>query len=254
MIKRLEVRVGASLFRRTSRRVELSEIGMGLAADIGPSFEQLRSGFGAARAAALSPERPLRIGFQCAVYESVARAVTALPDGATQLIELPWSDPFGEVKRETVDIALVLAPNREPGLRQLLEFSSQPQLVGLSASHPLASESRMTLTQLGTLQLVGPDDAAPAYWRAVNAPLIGEDGHQLNYSLCARTLPEALSLVATQQAAVLLCMASAKYLPRPDVVYLPVVGLPDTSLIAVTQQTNRHPLVEEFALQLSLAV
>ncbi|MEV7027335.1 LysR family transcriptional regulator [Kitasatospora sp. NPDC093558] len=81
LIKRLEGRVGAPVFERTSRRVELTELGRALAEQVVPAFEQLREGFDAARARAAAQDRPMRVGFQCVVYEPVARAVAGLPEG-----------------------------------------------------------------------------------------------------------------------------------------------------------------------------
>lgn len=70
MIKRLESRVGGLLFERTSRRVVVTPLGTILASEVVPAMSRLRAGFEDAQAAASSSARPLRIGFQCAVYES----------------------------------------------------------------------------------------------------------------------------------------------------------------------------------------
>ncbi|MEB4616339.1 LysR family transcriptional regulator [Leucobacter sp. M11] len=251
MIKRLEVRVGAALFVRTSRSVRQSALGEQLAAQVLPALAQLRAGFTAAQAAAGSPERPLRIGFQSAVYASVTGALAALPRGRFQLVELPWADPFGKVNRGEVDLALVLSPSHEPGLRQLLEFSAQPQWVALATTHPLASRDRLTAAELGRVPLVAPQPVAPESWLAANAPRVTSDGTPLSYVATALTLPEALSLVTTQPAGVLVCEASAEYLSRPDVSFVPVDGLPPTTLVALTRDADpEHPLVAEFVTRL----
>lgn len=62
LIKRLENRLGAPVFVRTSRRVELTDLGRALAEQVVPAFRRLREGFDAARAAAT--DRPMRVGFQ----------------------------------------------------------------------------------------------------------------------------------------------------------------------------------------------
>ncbi|MFG2847655.1 LysR family transcriptional regulator [Kitasatospora sp. NPDC048296] len=62
LIKRLENRVGAPVFERTSRRVELTELGRGLAEQVVPAFERLRAGYEDARARAAAADQPLRLG------------------------------------------------------------------------------------------------------------------------------------------------------------------------------------------------
>ncbi|MFE7191485.1 hypothetical protein [Kitasatospora sp. NPDC057541] len=71
-----------------------------------PAFERLRSGYDTARARAATA-RPLRLGFQCAVYEPVARVIAGLPEGTTRPVELPWADPFSQLARGEVDLAVV---------------------------------------------------------------------------------------------------------------------------------------------------
>ncbi|MFF2951271.1 hypothetical protein ACFVVU_07985 [Kitasatospora sp. NPDC057965] len=44
---------------------------------------------------------------QCAVYEPVARVIAGLPEGTTRPVELPWADPFSQLARGEVDLAVV---------------------------------------------------------------------------------------------------------------------------------------------------
>ncbi|RKQ94373.1 DNA-binding transcriptional LysR family regulator [Mycolicibacterium mucogenicum 261Sha1.1M5] len=260
MIGRLEQRIGGQLFLRTSRRVELSDLGSGLAARVVPSLLSLRAAFDAAQAAALSPARPLRVGFQCSVYEAVARVVAAMPQGMVQLVELPWSDPLTGVTAGAVDLALVLSPAEAEGLRTWFEFSPQDQVVGIARTSALAQQAEragrtsVSAAELATLTLIGPANEAPAAWLAANAPVSTPDGTALSYGPRVRTLPEALSLAATGAGGVLLCEASAAYLPRPDLRYLLVEGVPQSSLSAVTNvAATPHPLLGEFLRRLHAA-
>lgn len=252
MIKRLEGRVGGALFERTSRRVALTAVGAALAAGTTPAIDRLRQGFADAQAMALSPERPLRIGFQGAVYESLGRTVAALPAELTRLVELPWADPFTGLGNGTVDVAVVLAPSTEHDFRHLVEFSRQPQYLAVSRAHPLAAKERVTSADLAGVGMVAPAPGAPAYWREANAPRRTEDGYELHYSATATTLQEALSLVAGNRHGVLLCRAGAAYFSRPDVRFVPAPSLPDTSLVALTRHDAKHPLIARFAGELDI--
>ncbi|WP_188296824.1 LysR family transcriptional regulator [Streptomyces sp. CBMA156] len=248
LIKRLENRVGAPLFRRTSRRVEPTELGRALAEEVVPAFERLREGYDAARAGAATA-RPLRLGFQCAVYEPVARVIAGLPEGSARLVELPWADPFSHLARGEVDLAIVLGPCREPGLEVLMEFSRQPVWVAVSAAQRpvgVAGADGVSAEDLAALPLVGPRGPAPEYWRQVNAPRRTTGGRELTYAAGAATIQEGLSMVAGTRRGLLLCERSTTYVQRPDIRFLPVPELEPTTLEVVANERRPHPMAAGF--------
>ncbi|MGW3230533.1 LysR family transcriptional regulator [Kitasatospora sp. NPDC001095] len=245
LIKRLESRIGAPVFRRTSRRVELTELGRALAEQVVPAFERLRDGYDAARAGAATA-RPLRLGFQCAVYEPVARVVASLPEGAAHLVELPWADPFSHLARGEVDLAIVLAPCREPGLEVLMEFSRQPVYVAVSAARRPGGADGVSAAELAAMPLIEPRGPAPEYWRQANAPRRTPDGRELAYSAGAATLQAGLSMVAGTRQGLLLCERSTTYVRRPDIRFLPVPDLEPTALQVVQHERRPHRLAAGF--------
>ncbi|MFG3224547.1 LysR family transcriptional regulator [Kitasatospora sp. NPDC048194] len=247
MIKRLESRVGAPVFERTSRRVELTALGRMLADQVVPAFRRLREGFDAARASAVAADRPLRIGFQGVVHEPVAKAIAGLPEHAAHLVELPWGDPFTQLLRGEVDAAIVLAPCHEKGARVVLEFSRQPMCVAVSSTHRLARGTAVSAGELSRLGLIEPLGSAPDYWRQVNAPRRTPGGHELTYSAGAGTIQEALTTVASTRLGLLLCEASTRYVRRPDIRHLPVPDLEPTSLLLLENERKPHGLTGRFA-------
>src|SRR5690242_11351597 len=62
-IKTLERRVGAPLFERTGRQVELTPIGRQLEADLRPAYESMRNGLQRAINAGRGIDGVLRVGF-----------------------------------------------------------------------------------------------------------------------------------------------------------------------------------------------
>ncbi|MFJ2778493.1 MULTISPECIES: LysR family transcriptional regulator [unclassified Kitasatospora] len=254
LIKRLESRVGAPLFERTSRRVEPTTLGRELADQVVPAFDRLREGFDAARASAVAADRPIRVGFQCAVYEPVAKVIANLPEGAAQLVELAWGDPFTHLLRGEIDVAIVLSPCREKGLRSMLEFSRQPMYVALSSTHRLARGSQVSAHELSELGLIEPLGPAPDYWRQVNAPRKTRSGHELTYPATAGTIQEGLSTVASTRLGLLLCEASTRYVPRPDIRYLPAPDLEPTTLLVLRNERKQHGLADRFAELLGKSV
>lgn len=261
LIKRLERRIGAPLFERTSRRVELTEPGRGLAEQVVPAFARLREGYDTARARAAAAEGPLRLGFQCVVYEPVAQAIAALPAGAVHLVELPWADPFSLLARGELDLAIVLGPCREPGFEVLLEFSRQTVYLAVAAGRGKEGRGKEGRGEEGRgeagaepeliePELIEPRGPAPAYWRLANAPRRTGAGRELRYPAGAATVQEGLSMVATTRLGLLLCEASVRYVQRPDISYLPVPDLPPSSLLVVQREDRPHRLAAGFVEQL----
>lgn len=245
LIKRLESRIGAPVFRRTSRRVELTELGRALAEQVVPAFERLREGYDTARAGAATA-RPLRLGFQCAVYEPVARVIAGLPEGAAQLVELPWADPFSHLARGEIDLAIVLAPCREPELEVLMEFSRQPVYVAVSAARRPGGADGVSADELAAMPLIEPRGPAPGYWLRANAPRRTPGGRELAYPAGAATLQAGLSMVAGTRQGLLLCERSTTYVRRPDIRFLPVPELEPTALEVVQHERRPHRLTAEF--------
>ncbi|MGW1166959.1 hypothetical protein [Streptomyces sp. NPDC002550] len=63
---------------------------------------------------------PLRLGFQGVADTQLMAAVTAFGTAdrgrSAELVEIPFSDPFGALRRGAVDAAVVLLPAEEPDL------------------------------------------------------------------------------------------------------------------------------------------
>ncbi|MDI3387094.1 LysR family transcriptional regulator [Streptomyces sp. B-S-A8] len=244
LLRALERRVGARLFTRTSRRVALTPLGERFLTRLRPAYAELRAAVEDARSAARGVEGVLRIGFQGTADDGLMAALAAFrgahPDCGTEIVELPFSDPFGAVRAGTVDAAVVLLPVTEPDLVLGPRFAEQRQNVAVSARHPLASRTSLTAAEVFATPLITPAPPAPAYWRRAQAPsdLPGPT---------VRTLQEGLTLVATGQAAMLLCGPTSEYHARKDIAHVPADGLPDSTLGLIWHRDGETERVRAFA-------
>lgn len=258
LIRSLEDRIGARLVERTSRRVHLSEFGADFLESLRPTYGALVSVVEDARSRARSTAERLRVGFQGAVYEPLARAITVFerrnPMVAVHLVEIPLADPFGAVRKGRVDAAVILTPVEEPDLTLGLAFSRQPQTLALSSAHPFASRDELSAEELAQVRLVPLAGRAPAYWRHVNSPRVTPCGAHIPQEGRADTLQEGLSLVAAGRGALLVCGATAEYNRRPDVAYVPVTGLAVSELGLVWRTVARSSRLAAFAAVLAETV
>lgn len=244
LLRDLERRIGTRLVERSSRRVRLTPAGTRFLAELRPAYEALSATVDAARESARGVTGRLRIGFQGTADARLMGAIADFqerhPGCVTEIVEVPFADPFGAVRHGDVDTAIVLLPVAEPDLVLGPLFSRQQQTVAVSIRHPLAGRESLRAEELAGMPLISATAPAPAYWRTAQAPS----------SVSApevRTLQEGLTLVAAGRGAMLLCRPTAEYHGRRDVVFVPVEGVPDSVLGVVWRRDAQTERVRAFA-------
>ncbi|MEV0320349.1 LysR family transcriptional regulator [Streptomyces sp. NPDC050658] len=244
LLSALERRIGARLVERSSRRVRLTPVGERFLAELRPAYEALSATVESAREAARGVSGRLRIGFQgtadARLMGAIAEFQALHPACVTEIVEVPFADPFGAVRRGEVDTAIVLLPVAEPDLVLGPVFSRQPQNVAVSVGHPFAGRASLSAAELTRTPLISAAAPAPAYWREAHAPSPVPAPE-------VRTLQEGLTLVAAGRGAMLLCSPTAEYHGRRDVTFVPVEGLPDSVLGMVWHRDGETERVREFA-------
>ncbi|CAM5262341.1 LysR family transcriptional regulator [Streptomyces xanthochromogenes] len=253
LLRSLEGRIGAPLVERTSRRVSLTPLGESFLASLRPAYDALRATVDEARAAARGMGEALRIGFQGTVDddlgEAIARFGDRYPDCAIDIVEIPLSDPFGPLRREEMDCAVVLLPVTEDDLVLGPVFSRQPQTLAVSVRHPFADRESVSAEELADCRLIRIDGGAPEYWRQAQAPDLTPGGLPIPSGPSVNTLQEGLSLAAANRGVMLLCRSTAEYHARRDsVTFVPVRGLPDSELGLIRHRLRPSAQAEAFAL------
>ncbi|MFE7661156.1 LysR family transcriptional regulator [Streptomyces celluloflavus] len=234
LLRALESRIGARLVDRTSRRVRLTPLGADFRTALRPAYDALRATVETTRTAARGIEGRLTIGFQGTADDRIMRAIDAFqarhPGCDTEIVEIPFCDPFGALRSGAVDVAVTLLPAAEPDLTLGPVFSAQPQTLALSVRHPLASRAALTAEELAAVPLISADGPAPAYWREAHAPTVTPEGRPIPAGPAVSTLQEGITLTAAGRGAMLLCRPTADYHGRRDIAFVPVTGLPDSVL------------------------
>ncbi|MGW7083761.1 LysR family transcriptional regulator [Streptomyces sp. NPDC054871] len=244
LLRDLERRIGTRLVERSSRRVRLTPAGERFLAELRPAYETLSATVDAARESARGVTGRLRIGFQGTADARLMGAIADFPERhpgcVTEIVEVPFADPFGAVRHGDVDTAIVLLPVEEPDLVLGPLFSRQQQTVAVSVRHPFAGRASLDAAELTGVPLISATAPAPAYWRAAQAPS-SVPAPQV------RTLQEGLTLVAAERGAMLLCRPTAEYHGRRDVTFVPVEGVPDSVLGMVWRRDAETERVRAFA-------
>ncbi len=222
-IRKLERRVGVPLFNRTSRRVELTEVGRQLYEDLRPARAQLAAGFQRAVDAGRGLAGTLGVGFVGAAGGQfllrAAELFQARHAGCeVQIREAQLGEYRTWLRDGVVDVLLAAYPIGMPDVVTGGVLIREAGLLAVPAQHPLAARDSVSIDDVGQLPLLGvaaagtPDDRSPAAGRPVGPGPV------------ASTFQDLLTLVGSGRGAFPVGAHVRRYYPRPDVAYVPFAG------------------------------
>jgi DNA-binding transcriptional LysR family regulator len=224
-IKVLERELGVELFARSTRGTALTAAGAGLLLDARSILRSATAVQRRVRQSARGGSR-LTIGFMPGILptETVRGLRERLPDLVVEVVRTSWDDQVEMVLDGRIDASFVRFPIDARGL-VVIPLYTEPRVVALPATHPLAATDSVSLVDLSALPRL-QDRAAVPEWQATTAPAR------------ARTVEEKLEMVAGERGVVVLPMSTALFYTRPDVVYRPVDGL-SPNQVALAYQAKR---------------
>lgn len=165
-ISQLEREVGASLFRRTTRRVELTAAGAAMVPAARRAVEEADGAIEAARFAGTSGG-PLRVDISSGSIETGALVLRELrarrPALGIHQVEIGVDRALSEIRRGQLDLVLGLAPSDLEGIEAEL-VRREPILVGMAQDHPLAEHACVSVARLEGHDLLLPAPEAAREW------------------------------------------------------------------------------------------
>jgi DNA-binding transcriptional LysR family regulator len=220
-IRALEQELGCALLVRTTRSVRLTQAGRQLYEDapgvLAAARAATRRVHGAARAGRLV------VGFAPGL--SVSPAVRAFarthPDVEIELLQLNWHEKAEAMRDGRVDVGFLRHPFDAEGIHTV-PVGSEPKVLCLPTTHPLASRRRLTLA--------------------------GLDGETVLDFQARRTatVEEKLELIAAGRGIALLPRSVARSYSRPDLVHRPVTDVPPTEICLAVLEGRRDEHLDDF--------
>ncbi|OLF14944.1 LysR family transcriptional regulator [Actinophytocola xanthii] len=228
-VRALERRVGAPLFHRTSRRVELSALGRQLLDDLRPAWAQVDAALARAVETGRGFTGTLRVGFTGAAGGQLLVGVAELfhtrhPDCDVRIREVQFADLMPWLRSGEVDLALTTFPVDEPDVATGPVLVSEARFLAVPAAHDLAARSALSVEDLAAVTVLRLPDTLPESLRADHAPATTPSGRPVRTGRCASTLQELLTLVGAGHGVLPVGASTRRYYARPDVAY---VHLPD---------------------------
>lgn len=223
-IAKQERQIGARLFARSSRRVELTPIGVQLCEDLGAGYQQIRDGIRAATAAGRGARSTLALGLHGPQAHDQADLLDLFrnrhPDIELSIREMNFTDPFGPLRDGTVEVASAWLPVREPDLTVGPVIDAEPLLLMVATDHPLALRDEVGMEDLADWPLPYSGPPTPEYWLQTLVPTRTPGGRPIRRGPKVTTFQEVAAAVAAGHAISLVHGDAARYYRWPGLRYL----------------------------------
>jgi DNA-binding transcriptional LysR family regulator len=249
-IKALEGELGALLFHRNKRKVELTEAGAFLLRDARALLDQLRMMQENVRLAARGEGGHLSVAFEgVAVYDLIPRSIKAFQDKypavSVTLHDINSGDQVKALHQGRIAAGFVSGRVRD---RQVMNETvlSEPVTLALPASHPLSKEKVVRLKSLsGDPILMCPRHHNPAMYDQLVA-LCRRAGFSPRIVHQPAEMQLVLGFIASGLGVAIVPAALQKF-RRPDVVYRPMSPAgPPTELSLIYLKASESLLVSRF--------
>ncbi|MEV4568979.1 LysR family transcriptional regulator [Nonomuraea sp. NPDC049419] len=253
-IKKQERRIGAALFDRDNRNVALTPIGRQLFEDLQPMYRGLREGIERAVRAAQGTTGVLRLGMVGHNPQDLRPLFDAFkarhPGCDLQIRSVDFGDPFGTLRSGDIDVALIWLPVDEPDLTVGPIVYTEPVVLALSPTHPLAGRDTVSYEDLADLTVLG--GARPDYWRQALVPTHTPSGRPIPVGPHVSHFMGMIPVIAGGEAVSPVHMHAARYMTRSDIAYVPIRDAPlarwaliwrtaaETDLIRALAQTAKE--------------
>ncbi|WP_410651340.1 LysR substrate-binding domain-containing protein [Amycolatopsis sp. cmx-4-54] len=250
-ISKFEHELRTELFRRTTRRVELTDSGRVLLVEGRRVLAEADHALAAVTHAAHGETGTLRVGFVSSAALSIVPAIAlalreSLPGLHLDLREATTDDQLESVGEGRLDVAIVREVEPAPGLtvRPLLR---ERLIVAVHEAHPLADRGSIGLAELaGERFLVFPRSRVSRLYDHI-AYLCHRAGFRLEATQEAVQFPTLLGLAAANTG-ITIVPESLSALQLPGLRYVPISDAEALSVVSVVCRADREtaPQVAKF--------
>jgi DNA-binding transcriptional LysR family regulator len=251
VIGKLERRVGAPLFERTSTTVTLTPIGQRLHDDLRPAFDQLEAALATAVAAGRGVTGVLRVGFVgAAAGQLPVRATDAFatrhPECDLRVHEVQMGEALEQLRADDLDMLIACLPLTGPDLANGPVLLSEPRMLAVPAEHPFARRGTVSVEDLARTELLQAPCALPDYWREPGSPRLTPAGRPIPLGQAAGNLQEILTLVGAGQGVFPVGAHATRFHARPDVAFVPFHDTPPLDWGPVWRASRANARIRAF--------
>jgi DNA-binding transcriptional LysR family regulator len=252
IVRDLERKLGTQLFERTSRRVGISAAGRRLRDELAPAYGDLADVLSRAYAAGGAIAGVLRLGVYSTaggprLIDLVREFETRHPECEVEISDAGWDDPLGPLQRGDVDLLAMRLPIDRPDLVVGPILTSQPRVLAVARDHPLAGRESVTLEDVADY-LVARLDTLPREMVAELIPARAPSGRPIRRMRRPVSRQDELTaLIALGRIVHPTGTTFASRYGHPDIVYVPLTGMPPCRSALLWRRGNADARVAAFA-------
>jgi DNA-binding transcriptional LysR family regulator len=249
-IRKLEHTLGAVLFLRSSRSVELTAAGVVLLDESRRLLADADRIVGLTRAAAHGAgRRKLVVGFQAnAAAELTPQILRAFqsqfPGVQVHMQGFDFSDPYVGLADGSSDVAFVRPPLAVRDWLGLEALFIEPRVLVTYANSPLAALTEVSVEQVADQFFVARK--APEDWRDFWLATRSRQGVPVRLGAEAATVDECFEAILSERGMAFSQASTQRFYSRPGLAFVPVNDIPPTSLSIAWRTDVESPVVRDF--------
>ncbi|GAA3207767.1 LysR family transcriptional regulator [Dactylosporangium siamense] len=247
-INQQERHLGGALFDRSNRRqVRLTPLGRQLRDDLQPIYTGLHDSLERARLAAQGISGVLTLGSMgpqgLLIQEIMDRFRTRHPNVQLVHREINIVDPLTPLRAGELDVALLWLPIGEPDITVGPVTHTSSVVLAMSASHPYADRTSVTLEDFGDLTFIAHQSTIPGPMEEAFHPFHTPSGRPIARGLVVSDWEDALKRIGAGTAVAAAACEAPRFYPRPNVAYVPVSDAPPIQWAFAWRANDTNPLI-----------
>lgn len=229
-IQKLEGRIGAPLFDRSSRQVSLTLIGQRLRDDLIPHYRGIQEAEATAISAGREVKGMLSVGFRGPMVGSLLVEVIDVfrdlyPGCEVRIREIVDGDRYGPLRRGEVDVLIAELPVDQPDLVSGPVVVVDPVVLAVPSGHRLAGRGSVGVDDLAG-DAVGWIPGLPDYVLDRFVLALSASGCPVHRGPAAGSWRELLALVGAGKCVAVAGAQAVRCYDRPGVTYVPFQDAP----------------------------
>lgn len=248
-VRKLEHSLGARLFDRTSRHVELTVVGRVLLDEAHRLLVGADRLVAATREASRGVHGTLVVGFQGnAAAELTPKILTAFqtrhPRVQVEMRSHDFADPYVGLAAGSVDVAFVRPPLLVHDWLSIETLFIEPRLLVTSTDSELAGRPRVSVEEVASEAFVGR--RAPEYWRDFWLATDSRGSYPVKLGADVGSVDECFEAILAGRGVAFTQASTQRFYDRPGLAFIPVDGLPPSSLAIAWRNDMDAPPVNDF--------
>jgi DNA-binding transcriptional LysR family regulator len=248
-LRQLERTLGADLFRRHQRGVELTRAGAMFLVEARRTVAAADQAVAVGRTAARGAAGELRVGFIVGTQvEPTSRILASFrtrhPGVRVEFAEHTFADPSAGLVSRDVDVAFVMPPISHDGLEFHTIYEASRVAV-VAASHPLAGQTAVSVRELLDDPWI-PAETDDALCRDFWLATAHRGGVPARLAPSTRTIDKFVQLIAAGDGVGLAAAWAERAFARPGIAFVPVTDVEPATTALAWRADTANPLVEEF--------